>query len=904
MKTAEICTDERRRNLVQSHKNPAGEHDLNGIDYVEISDDDQSVLLVHFLGKAPEVVKGNVRIEGGRRIRGIKAIDPDPEPCSEDDDLEPDNCLRITLNKAGDFSTYTLRLVETDAKGQPTDTPLHGFDPRYAQVKFSFKANCSSDLDCQTDTTCPPTLLVEPEINYLARDYASFRQLILDRLSLIMPDWQERHVPDLGITLVEILAYVGDHLSYYQDAVATEAYLETARQRISVRRHVRLVDYSMHEGCNARAWVFIETSTDITLDPQDTYFISSSSDVFPFIPILTDDDLRTIPADNYEVFEPLLLKGAEEPIHLYTARNEIPFYTWSDQQCCLPPGATTATLRDALVPVQVPPGGAPAYTQENSQAQMPAKGSANSPPDAAQASKPERELRLQPGNVLFFEEVLGPKTGNPADADPAHRHIVRLTRVQEDFDMLYDPPVPVLEIEWAEEDALPFPLCLSAIGPAPDCQLLDPISVARGNVILVDAGQTLKEFLGSVEGDTTPPECEGVCDQAETMTTPRRFIAHLQHAPLTFSVPLPGDAPFFHPQVQDTQNTQQTVSLTSASNLLIQDPRKAIPWIKLTGKRTVFGNVIENDWTVEPDLLSSHSDDYHFVVEMDNDGDGHLRFGDGELGHLPEAGTEFTATYRVGNGLPGNVGAETITHIVFHHTKLDGVLLQPRNPLPATGGTAPEPLAEVKLFTPRAFRSDLQRAITTDDYARLAERNPRVKRAAAILNWTGDWYEVLVAIQQRGKEEADQDLLNEVEAYLEHYRRVGHDLIVVSARTVPLDIAMNVCVLPHYQRGHVKAALLDTFSNRLLPDGRRGFFHPDNLSFGDSIPVSKLIAIAQAVQGVQSVTISKLERLNQVPNDELENGVLPIGPMEIAQLDNDPSFPENGKLTITIGGGR
>ena len=98
----------------------------------------------------------------------------------------------------------------------------------------------------------------QPEINYLAKDYASFRQLILDRLALVMPRWQETHVPDLGIALVELLAYVGDYLSYYQDAVATEAYLGTARQRISVRRHVRLVDYAMHEGCNARAWVTVE----------------------------------------------------------------------------------------------------------------------------------------------------------------------------------------------------------------------------------------------------------------------------------------------------------------------------------------------------------------------------------------------------------------------------------------------------------------------------------------------------------------------------------------------------------------------------------------------------------------------------------------------------------------------
>ena len=104
-----------------------------------------------------------------------------------------------------------------------------------------------------------------PDINYLAKDFASFRQLILDRLAVIMPLWQETHTADIGIALVEVLAYVGDYLSYYQDAVATESYLPTANQRISVRRHVRLVDYHLNEGCNARAWVCFNTAEDLTL---------------------------------------------------------------------------------------------------------------------------------------------------------------------------------------------------------------------------------------------------------------------------------------------------------------------------------------------------------------------------------------------------------------------------------------------------------------------------------------------------------------------------------------------------------------------------------------------------------------------------------------------------------------
>src|SRR5439155_4928009 len=125
--------------------------------------------------------------------------------------------------------------------------------------------------DCKGRPACPPVSYPAPEINYLAKDYVSFRQLIFDRPALTLPDWRERHVPDVGVALVDLLAYVGDYLSYHQDAVATEAYLATARQRISVRRHARLVDYRMHEGCNARTWLCIETSADTTL-PADVSF--------------------------------------------------------------------------------------------------------------------------------------------------------------------------------------------------------------------------------------------------------------------------------------------------------------------------------------------------------------------------------------------------------------------------------------------------------------------------------------------------------------------------------------------------------------------------------------------------------------------------------------------------------
>ncbi len=274
-----ICYDEKRRRQVRKQG-------LNGLDYLEVNDD-QTKLAVYFINRAPqELTKGNFRIEGGERIRGIDVINVE-YGCSDEPDPTVDVCVQLTVNKPGDFSTYRLCWVEKDAYDRATKTRAKDADPIYACLEFSFKVGCPNGLDCgdiYSDKSYSPPKIEEAEINYLAKDYASFRQLILDRLALVMPNWKERHVPDIGMALVEVLAYTGDYLSYYQDAVATEAYLETARQRISVRRHARLVDYLMHEGCNARAWLCVDPDEgfDVSM-PGKVYFITGFNDPCEYV---------------------------------------------------------------------------------------------------------------------------------------------------------------------------------------------------------------------------------------------------------------------------------------------------------------------------------------------------------------------------------------------------------------------------------------------------------------------------------------------------------------------------------------------------------------------------------------------------------------------------------------------
>ena len=268
------CNENRKAAVLESAT-------VNGIDFLEVLDQDaialnsprQRTLLVHCLKAAPAGLNpNNVLIAGGESISNI-AIDwvapataPPPlltnalEQAYFSSLAGAANILLVRTSVAGDFSPYELRLVNsaTQAQLDPFEVTevLDGFDPQLAGLQFSFKVECGPDFDCAPQSpACAPTLPAPPPINYLAKDYGSFRTLILDRFSQLLPAWAGTSEADLGVALAELIAYVGDHFSYQQDAVSTEAYLETSRSRISLRRHALLVDYHVHDGANARAWI-------------------------------------------------------------------------------------------------------------------------------------------------------------------------------------------------------------------------------------------------------------------------------------------------------------------------------------------------------------------------------------------------------------------------------------------------------------------------------------------------------------------------------------------------------------------------------------------------------------------------------------------------------------------------
>jgi len=310
-------------------------------------------------------------------------------------------------------------------------------------------------------------------------------------------------------------------------------------------------------------------------------------------------------------------------------------------------------------------------------------------------------------------------------------------------------------------------------------------------------------------------------------------------------------------------------------------------------------------WLPRFDLLSSNRFDQHFAVETDNELRAFIRFGDGFHAEKPKSDSNFSANYRIGNGASGNVGAESITRIVLAGGGIDRV----RNVLPAHGGTDPESMEEVRQYAPEAFRTQ-ERAVTEEDYARMAERHPEVQKAAATLRWTGSWYTMFITIDRIGGRLVDAAFKKEMLAFMERFRLAGQDLEIDGPRYVPLDVIFTVCLLAGYSRSQVKEDLLNRFSSRVLPDARLGFFHPDNFTFGKTVYLSELIALVMSVPGVKWVDAedtalkpNRFRRWGQSAAGEFAAGKIQFWRLEIARLDNDRSVPENGRLDFIMEGG-
>jgi hypothetical protein len=103
---------------------------------------------------------------------------------------------------------------------------------------------------------------VDRIIDYTNRDYGSLLTSLLDLAALKFPEWTDRSENDLGRLLLELFAYQGDILLYYQDRIANEAFLSTAVERRSVIDLLALIGYTLATPAAASAVLTVRVPND------------------------------------------------------------------------------------------------------------------------------------------------------------------------------------------------------------------------------------------------------------------------------------------------------------------------------------------------------------------------------------------------------------------------------------------------------------------------------------------------------------------------------------------------------------------------------------------------------------------------------------------------------------------
>lgn len=102
--------------------------------------------------------------------------------------------------------------------------------------------------------------LLPATVDYSDKDFDSIRARLIALVRSVFPDWTDFEVAGFGTLLLELYAFVGDVLGYYQDAQARESRLATATQRRNVIALARMLGYRLHGAAAATAAVVVTLS--------------------------------------------------------------------------------------------------------------------------------------------------------------------------------------------------------------------------------------------------------------------------------------------------------------------------------------------------------------------------------------------------------------------------------------------------------------------------------------------------------------------------------------------------------------------------------------------------------------------------------------------------------------------
>jgi uncharacterized phage protein gp47/JayE len=248
-------------------------------------------------------------------------------------------------------------------------------------------------------------------------------------------------------------------------------------------------------------------------------------------------------------------------------------------------------------------------------------------------------------------------------------------------------------------------------------------------------------------------------------------------------------------------------------------------------------------WQEAAGLFGEPANAQMFSTSTAEDGKRQVQFGDGmQAALLPTGTANVTATYRVGSGIAGRVGANALTTLLDRLQGLSSVT----NPLTAEGGADPETMPAIRNNAPRTVRT-FGRIVSLQDFQDLITASGEVAKAEAIWIWDGFAPAVYLTVAgQAGGVFSDPSSLA---VNLSNARDPNHRLLIGNYRSVPVQLSATILTLPQYVQADVLKAAINAVLNALSFD---------NLGLGQSIHLSGMYTVLQDVPGVQAADITLL----------------------------------------------
>ena len=747
--------------------------------------------------------------------------------------------LEITVQEPGDFSLH--RLYINDAR----------VDPFFNDTEFSFKQGCPSVFDCRDD--CMPEAIesIDYPVDYLARDFWSFRRALLDFAAERYPGWSEPLEADEAVMLMEIMASLGDDFAYTQDRYAREATLPTATQRRSRSSLARLVDYLPDPGLAAETELAVRVRAGVG---GDTCEVSARAWALP------------------EGRAPIPFSATAQVWH-HEAWNEIPLHCPDSDVTCLPRGATEAYLLTSAPSVAQLPPGSPLSPQEFWQGRR---------------------------------MILSSKPTDPAE--PERAFAVTIESVEPTTDSLAPTPgvaTPVAKITWASPTPWPLPLAetsalLNIVTVIAGEEVIERFRVgANSTAVTRHPGLTTTE-LGQLLALPRTVEREGPYeeDRGGRGRMLRFGLRGSEERGLGWFKPA---------NARGLSNIAVRAPILELGEVLPPlygpDPGGAT-WtftrdIATADLDSTEFTLEEGMWRKVVTYQTPTSGDIEFHDYAGDEG-WTIRFGDGAFGRPPEDGTVLEARYFTAPGSAANLSPDSVTHLSAPINAPPGLLFDyaeaVTNPLQIASGTDEETPENIRINAPEAYRALPLRAVRPEDFSDILERIDWVQRANATVRWTGSWATYFIAADPLGGFALTNAQRSQLDDEIDCIRQATRDARAADPDYVDIDMQVEICASADSYPGEVAERVTQALA-------APGFFAPDNFSFGQSLSRSGLEAAIQCVPGVRGVETIRLRERTKLDWHEFAEPELAIEPWQIVRLQNDPKYPGRGSLSVTAHGG-